>query len=116
MQKTNDDMWAGMKGSAEDVDIVEYAEGMGVSNETELRFMFDVPLASFCPSALTTIRIPSHFSKIFAHQWKWRHMDDREGSKCADIPFYNLYLAEAGFRTNLHVDGKHTSFTASMCQ
>merc|ERR1712139_689631 len=78
--------------------------------------MFDVPLASYCPSGMSAIQIPRHFSKVFATQWRWRHLSDADGQKCADLPMYNLYLAEAGFRTNLHVDAHHTAFTASMCQ
>ena len=34
--------------------------------------------------------------------------------KCA-FPHFNLFLAEAGFRTELHTDSQHFSFTASMC-
>ena len=34
---------------------------------------------------------------------------------CTDLPFYNMYLAEDSFQTDLHIDAHHSSFMASMC-
>lgn len=34
---------------------------------------------------------------------------------CTDLPFYNMYLAEDSFQTDLHIDAGHSSFMASMC-
>lgn len=34
---------------------------------------------------------------------------------CTDLPFYNMYLAEESFQTDLHIDAGHSAFMASMC-
>ena len=34
---------------------------------------------------------------------------------CANLPFYNMYLADKFFQTDLHIDAFHSAFIASMC-
>lgn len=34
---------------------------------------------------------------------------------CTNLPFFNIYMAEKSFQTDLHIDAGHTSFMASMC-
>ena len=107
--------WAGLQqGNADEtVNFLEYVHSMGTNDE--LRFMFDVPMLEICPSLLPEVRLPPHFVNAFASQHLRRHLSDDDPAKCQTTPFFNMYLAEAGFETDLHIDAAHTAFVASMC-
>ena len=109
--------WAGLKdGSNEKVDFLHFIQGMGKQQSgSPPRYMFDVPMRNLCPSLLTSIHIPPQFVGIFESQFLWRHFKD-DNQKCAEMPFMNMYLAEAGFETDLHIDSANTAFFASMCE
>jgi hypothetical protein len=108
--------WAGLKAGdeQEDVDFLEFASSMG-TGEGELRYMFDVSMVEQCPSLLNNVRIPPQFVDSFASQFLWRHLEESDPRKCDNAPFFNMYLAEGGFETDLHIDSAHTAFLASMC-
>jgi hypothetical protein len=116
--------WAGLApaGSEQDtIDLLDFVRSMGNNHNSsddqqQLRFLFDVPLVELCPTLLKDIFIPPHFVNRAASQFLYRHLSDEDIGKCESAPFFNMYLAEEGFETNLHVDAAHTAFVASMCQ
>lgn len=107
--------WAGLKRhpSREDVDIAEFVRGMGSAQD--LRFVFDLPMYKICPSLVPNVMLPPHFVRTFIPQSEQRSIPSWSPKKCIKLPFYNVYMAEAGFESDLHVDRGHTAFTASMC-
>lgn len=113
--KQNETAWAGLKTSFDglDIDIVDFVKSMGKSDE--LRYVFDLQMTKVCPSLIPKVQLPAHLTNTFLGQFAERHKWDFEPSKCLKTPFYNMYFAEAGFETDLHVDAHHTSFSASMC-
>ena len=52
----------------------------------------------------------------FAQPETWKYFFAGVAGKCAFLPFYNGYFAEKGFKSNLHNDRDHMSFSASMCE
>lgn len=91
-------------------------------------FLFDAPMAELCPELMRDVMIPGHLMGVFASQYKYRNTNpvkqeknqaDMEhipiGDICTDMPFYNMYLAQESFQTDLHIDAGHSSFVASMC-
>jgi len=107
--------WAGLKRrpSQDALDIADFARGMGSSEH--LRFVFDLPMYKICPSLVPNVMLPPHFVRTFIPQSEQRGMSSWSPKKCINLPFYNVYMAEAGFESDLHVDRGHTAFTASMC-
>eukprot|EP00930_Biecheleria_cincta_P009893 TRINITY_DN111778_c0_g1_i1.p1 TRINITY_DN111778_c0_g1~~TRINITY_DN111778_c0_g1_i1.p1 ORF type:complete len:395 (-),score=40.44 TRINITY_DN111778_c0_g1_i1:102-1286(-) len=73
------------------------------------RYAFDVNMYQHCAQLPQWMFVPGHASKVLMNQWAGHW------SQC-QLPNMNLYLAERGMRTNLHVDDHHTNFVASMCQ
>lgn len=123
-QETNETYWAGLKAGAveETVDFGSFVREMGTKEE--LRFMFDLPMVEICPSLPPKIRIPPHFVSIFSSHFMYRHLSKDYKTKnskyewkklCPKLPFFNMYLAEGGFETDLHIDSLHSAFVASMC-
>jgi len=113
--KTNKSEWAGLEGGTdESMPFMDFIDSMGKA--PVLRYVFDLQITVNCPSLLSNVHVPAHFTKVFARQWLTRHMREDNHRKCERLPFYNMYLAEAGFQTNLHIDSGHTAFTASMCE
>ena len=110
--------WAGMKpgDESETVGFVDFARSMGATPGEEPRFMFDIDMVDVCPSLLGEVQIPPQLVNIFASQFLWRHLPDSDPRKCRELPFFNLYLAEDGFQTDLHIDMTHTAFVSSMCE
>ena len=99
------------------VSIAEFVDSMRERRKQQSspnyrpRFLFDVSVFSQCPRIMrngSAVRLPGHVSTSFMQQWSdpW--------DQCA-FPHFNLFLAEAGFKTELHTDSQHFSFTASMC-
>jgi hypothetical protein len=122
-ERTNNEThWAGLKAGSneETVDFGAFVHSMGSSED--LRFMFDIPMVEICPTLPREIRIPPHFVNMFASHFQYRHLaeemeeDDDPKGLCTRLPFFNMYLAEAGFHTDLHIDSYHTAFVASMCE
>ena len=118
----NGSEWAGLKAGSrnETVDFGDFVRSMGSSDK--LRFIFDLPMVEICPKLPQHIRIPRQFVNIFSSHFQYRHLASayQEGSPewkrlCPKLPFFNMYLAEQGFETDLHVDAMHSSFVASMC-
>jgi hypothetical protein len=129
--------WAGLKAGPSDdlVQLDAFVQSMGRSSEDELRFMFDIPIMELCPRLSRAVRLPPPLLNIFASHFQYRHLQYEQqqhninnnnngedagtnSSKgiCTRLPFFNMYLAEAGFATDLHIDSLHTAFVASMCQ
>ena len=126
-ESNNETYWAGLVSgdNEQTIDFGTFVDSMGTSN-SEPRFMFDLPMAHFCPSLPSRIHIPPHFVNIFTSQFLWRHLsdvkskvDDNNSTEwrkyCPRLPFFNMYLAEGGFETDLHIDAMHSAFLASMC-
>lgn len=127
--------WAGLVAGEKDqrVNFETFVQTMGTSDDNTLRFMFDLPMAEICPTLPRQVRIPPHFVNIFASHFLWRHLDDIKSRSteaeimshnsnntgweryCPRLPFFNMYLAEGGFQTDLHIDAMHSAFVASMC-
>lgn len=112
----NESEWAGLKQADVDseMQIGEFIDRMGSFSNPH--FAFDVQLPSFCPAFVSKVHLPAHFATVFEAHWRERHMWSLDYRKCVDMPFYNSYLADAGFETDMHIDNGHTSFTASMCE
>jgi len=133
--ESNNTYWAGLVAGEKDqkVNFEAFVQTMGTSDDNTLRFMFDLPMAEICPTLPRQVRIPPHFVNIFASHFLWRHLNDIEsrGTEeeimshnsnntgweryCPRLPFFNMYLAEGGFQTDLHIDAMHSAFVASMC-
>ncbi len=126
-KKSNSTSWAGLvEGDNQNmIDFREWVDNMG-HNAEEPQFLFDIPMAEICPALLEKITIPSHFVGIFSSQFQCfqskqnKHATEQEGDItmddiCPQLPFYNIYLAEEKFQTELHIDSTHSSFIASMC-
>ena len=126
------------------VNFNEWVDDMG-SGKEEPEFLFDVPMAELCPTLMSEVMIPGHFVGIFASQYKYRKSQSSAeqlrgnanvkaessiqadaaaaaanesvgiSNLCYNLPFYNMYLAEDSFQTDLHIDAGHTAFMASMC-
>eukprot|EP00814_Leptocylindrus_danicus_P003859 CAMPEP_0116011306 /NCGR_PEP_ID=MMETSP0321-20121206/4496_1 /TAXON_ID=163516 /ORGANISM="Leptocylindrus danicus var. danicus, Strain B650" /LENGTH=478 /DNA_ID=CAMNT_0003480527 /DNA_START=45 /DNA_END=1479 /DNA_ORIENTATION=+ len=114
----NEAQWAGFNkatGFDEKIDFLNFVESMGRSDDISPRFMFDVSMVDICPQLLPHILLPPQFVGIFASQYLWHRYEDDDVRKCSNMPFMNMYLAEAGFETDLHIDSAHTAFIASMC-
>lgn len=73
------------------------------------RYAFDIDMLEHCPGLAAKMSVPAHASQVLSSQWQgpW--------NEC-QLPEFNLYIAEQGFRTDLHVDDGHTNFVASMCE
>lgn len=110
--------WAGFSkpsGFNENIDFLKFVKSMDHSNELSPRFMFDVSMVDLCPQLLSHIHVSPQFVGIFASQFLWHQYRDDDVHKCSNMPFMNMYLAETGFETDLHIDSAHTAFMASMC-
>lgn len=121
-KETKESIWAGLKaGEIEDmVDFESFLDEMGKGEA--LRFMFDLPMVEICPSLPPKVHIPPHFVNMFSSHFMYRHLKENENDnghawkgQCPRLPFFNMYLAEGGFQTDLHIDALHTAFIASMC-
>ena len=136
-KKSNSTSWAGLEegDSQNRIDFHQWVDNMGNNNNAndEPQFLFDIPMAEICPTLLEKITIPSHFVGIFSSQFQY-FQSKKENQKqqqqkqqqqqeedttmddiCPQLPFYNMYLAEEKFETELHIDSTHSSFIASMC-
>ncbi len=108
------------------------------SDDKDPQFLFDVPMVEICPNLYGNVSIPAHFIGKFSSQFQYRKFnsvmeqqadgglrkakdasqDDKSkvlNELCTDLPFFNIYMAEESFQTDLHIDAGHTSFMASMC-
>ena len=114
----SNDTWAGLMAgeNKHSIDFTAFVRSMGSSDS--LRFMFDLPMSEVCPSLPRHVTIP-HFVNVFTSQFLFRHIstsgdvdNSTEWKKyCPRLPFFNMYLAEAGFQTNLHIDALHSAFS-----
>lgn len=138
-------VWAGLQAGDKKqmIDFNEWSKHMqkgdNESDDEDPQFLFDVPMVEICPYFYGKVSIPEHFIGTFASQFQHRKanvkrseslrkgketdlMDDSKETDtellnelCTNLPFFNIYMAEKSFQTDLHIDAGHTSFMASMC-
>lgn len=121
--KSNETHWAGLMAGdiQETIDFETFVGTMGTTDD--LRFMFDLPMVEVCPTLPPQVQIPPHFVNMFSSHFLYRHLSDETNKNdsaewkrlCPKLPFFNMYLAEGGFETDLHIDAMHSAFLASMC-
>ena len=114
MQQSEGDQGGDQGRAQEPMHIQEFVSSMGTTPQK--RYAFDLKVREYCHSFLTSIRLPAHFVNVFRSQWEVADRPENHEDRCGNLPMYNLYLAEAGFRTQLHTDFAHTAFAASMCE
>jgi len=124
--------WGGLSdgdehGRGHYVDFAEWAREMR-HDTSDPQYMFDVPMAEVCPALLGDVALPPHLTDAFASQYVYQTVReevppggggataDPPRDLCAELPCYNMYLAEDGFWSEMHIDAGHSAFVASMCE